>query len=80
MVPIVRITTIKRAREYIFEKGFSVASAGIKRMLEARSLLPQQVGANLYLRSTCANFMKHPECLFAAACAIRLQLLLAIYA
>ena len=39
-------SAIMRARSLIFENGFSVASAGIKRILDTKSLLPVQVRQN----------------------------------
>ena len=40
LIPDVDEICVMRARSLIFEKGFSVTGAGVKRILDAKSLLP----------------------------------------
>lgn len=59
-------STIKRARELIFEGGYNIASAGIKRILDPKSLLPTRV-SSLWFISLSHFLMCHDRARFPNA-------------
>lgn len=44
-------STIKRARDYVFLKGYNIVSKGIRNMLQQKSLQAMRVRSNVYTQT-----------------------------